>query len=66
MHMTQYESCNLMKKIDYTMSDSDKHHIICTDFGATLNLSAVDKDTSSVDNHVVICICFIIINWSKL
>ena len=66
MHMAQYEWRNLMRKIDHTMSDRDKHRVICTDFGATLDLSAAEKDNSSVDNHAVICIFFVSQNWRKV
>ena len=66
MHMAQYEWRNLMRKIDHTMSDRDKHRVICTGFGATLDLSAAEKDNSSVDNHAVICIFFVSQNWRKV
>ena len=32
-------------------------------FGATLDLGAVEKDNRSVDNHLVICIFFVVYNW---
>jgi len=55
-HQAQYEWRNLMRKVDHTMGDSSLHRVICTDFGATLDLMAVEKDNSLVNNHAVICI----------
>ena len=48
------------------MSDADKHRVICTDFGATLDLCASEKDNCSVDNHAVLCIFFVLSNWRKV
>ena len=48
------------EKIDLTMSHSGHHCIFCTDFGATLDLQASEKDNSSVNNHVVVCIFFVV------
>ena len=45
------------------MSNPDKHCIICTDFGATLDLTAAEKDNCSVDNHSVLAIYFVLSNW---
>lgn len=38
------------------MSDPDVHRVICTDFGAMLDLMAAEKDNCSINNHAVICI----------
>ena len=37
-HQAQYMWKNVMRYIDLTMGDPDQHRIICTDFGATLDL----------------------------
>ena len=63
IHMAQYEWRDTMRKIDTIMSDKNLHRCIMTDFGATLDLSAAEKDNSSVDNHAVICIFFVNFNW---
>ena len=63
LHQAEYRWRNHMRQIDLTMSNSDTTRVICTDFGATLDLSAVEKDNCSVDNHAVICIFFIVYNW---
>ena len=52
-----------MHKIDTLMLNKNLHRLIMTDFGATLDLSASEKDNSSVDNHAVICIFFVNLNW---
>ena len=66
LHMSQYEWRNTMRKIDTIMSDRNLHRVIMTDFGATLDLSAAEKDNSSVDNHAVICIFFVNLNWRNV
>ena len=45
------------------MSNSDKHRILFTDFGSTLDLMATEKDNSSVSNHAVNFIFFVCSNW---
>ena len=62
-HQAQYEWRNIMRKVDHFMSDPNKHRVICTDFGATLDLMSIEKDNSSVNNHAVICILFVSYNW---
>ena len=52
-----------MRQIDMQMINHDKHHIICTDFGATLDLAVAEKDNCSVDNHAVLAIYFVLSNW---
>ena len=37
-----------------------------TDFGASLDLCAAEKDNSSVNNHAVVCIFFVLLNWRKV
>ena len=44
------------------MSDAETTHVICSDFGATLDLGADEKDNCSIDNHAVINIFFVISN----
>ena len=55
-----------MLSIDLTMSNPNKHRVICTDFGATLDLGAVEKGNCSVDNHSVMCIFFVVSNWREV
>ena len=52
-----------MRQIDVQMGDPDKHWIICTDFGATHDLAAAEKDNCSVDNLAVLEIYFVLSNW---
>eukprot|EP00593_Proboscia_inermis_P009033 CAMPEP_0171322350 /NCGR_PEP_ID=MMETSP0816-20121228/114902_1 /TAXON_ID=420281 /ORGANISM="Proboscia inermis, Strain CCAP1064/1" /LENGTH=60 /DNA_ID=CAMNT_0011820801 /DNA_START=1216 /DNA_END=1401 /DNA_ORIENTATION=+ len=47
------------------MSDAETTRVICTDFGATLDLSAAEKDNCSVDNHAVIDIFFVVSKLSN-
>ena len=61
-HQTQYEWKNWMRRLDMEMSSADTHRVICTDFGATLDLSAAEKDNCSVDNHAVLAIYFVLSN----
>ena len=63
LHQAEYRWHNHMRQLDLTMSDPNTTRVICTDFGATLDLGAVEKDNCSVDNHAIICIFFIIYNW---
>ena len=62
-HQGEYEWKGWMRKIDMEMCNPDKHRVICTDFGATLDLSAAEKDNCSVNNHAVIAIYFVLSNW---
>jgi len=62
-HQASYEWKNWMRKLDMEMGDADMHRVICTDFGATLDLSAAEKDNCSVDNHAVLAIYFVLSNW---
>ena len=48
------------------MSHPDKHRVICTGFGATLDLGSVEKGNCSVDNHAVMCIFFVVSNWREV
>ena len=66
LHQAEYEWRGWMKKIDFVMSNSDHHRVICTDFGATLDLFASEKDNSSVNNHAVLCIFFVLYNWRRV
>ena len=53
-----------MLKIDQTMSNALTTRAFFTDFGATLDLSASEKDkNSSVNNHAVIRIFFVLFKW---
>eukprot|EP00957_Ditylum_brightwellii_P192632 14667088-Ditylum_brightwellii.AAC.1 len=49
-----------------TMSNAEKHHALCTNFGSTLDLFASEKDNSSVDNHAALCIFFVLSNWRNV
>ena len=55
-----------MMRIDLTMSHPDKHRVICTNFGATLDLGSVEKGNCSVDNHAVMCIFLWLVIGAKL
>ena len=55
-----------MMHIDLTMSNPNKHRIICTDFGATFDLGATEKGNCSVDNHSVMCIFFVVSKWREV
>lgn len=55
-----------MKRLDITMSDKDKIKVILTDFGATLDLSTAEADNTSVNNHAVIAIFFVMYNRQKV
>ena len=46
-------------KLDLSMSKPFDTGVICTDFGATLDLAAEGKDNSSTNNHFVIDIFFV-------
>ena len=65
-HQAQYEWRDLMRKIDLTMSNPHTTRVICTDFGATLDLGASEKDNSSVNNHAVIAIFLVSHNWRQV
>jgi len=51
------------KKIDMIMPNSNTTRAIFTDFGDTLDLKATETDNSSVDNHAIIFIVFLLTNW---
>ena len=63
LHQAEYRWRNHMRHLDLTVSDRRTTRTICADFGATLDLGAVEKDNCSVDNHAVICIFFVVYNW---
>ena len=65
-HMAQYEWRNTMRKIDCIESDPDKHRVICTDFGATLDLRGAETDNCSVNNHSVVYIFYVLTNWRSV
>ena len=62
LHAGRYQRTNYCRKLDYTMSHPDHVRIICTIFCATLALCAAEKDNSSVHNHAIICIFFVLTN----
>lgn len=66
VHQEQYEWRNCMRSLDLVNSDPHKHRVICTDFGATLDLFGAEVDNSSVNNHAVICIFFVAYNWREV
>jgi len=49
--------------MDLTTLNPKTTRVICTDFGATLDLSAIEKGMCSVNNHAVICISFVCYDW---
>ena len=62
LHVGHKKWKNHVKKLDMIMSNSDTTRVIFTDFGVTLDLKATETDNSSLDNHVVICIFFVLTN----
>lgn len=66
IHQAQYEWRNIMQKIDKTMTNSDTSQVVFTDFGATLDLMASEKDNSSINNHAVVCIFMVTYNWRNV
>ena len=66
VHMAKYEWHNLMRKIDLLNSDPSVTMVFCTDFAATLDLGASEKDNCSVNNHAVVCIIMASYNWRKV
>ena len=63
IHICEGTWCYTSHRRDLTMSDPDKHRVISTDFGATLDLRAAETDNCSVDNHAVVDIFFITYDW---
>jgi len=63
MHVGHKKWKNHVKKLDMIMPNSNTTQVIFTDFGATLDLKAIETNNSSVDNHTVICIFFVLTNW---
>ena len=61
--MADYKWRNVCRKVDCTMTDPDKHRVICTDFAATLDLRGAEADNSSINNHAVVCIFYVLTNW---
>ena len=66
LHVTESRWRDLMLRIDLTMSNPNKHRVICTDFGATLDLGSSEKGNCSVDNHSVMCIIFVVSEWREV
>ena len=66
IHMAQYEWQNTMRKIDEVMSNQNLHQVIMTYFGTILYLSAAEKYNISADNHAVIFIFLVNMNWRKV
>ena len=65
-HVGEMRWINFTRKLDLTMSNPEVCRVICTDFGATLDLHASEKDNSSIDNHAVICIFFVAHKWRRV
>ena len=66
LHVGRYKWSNYNRQLDYIMHDPNTTRTIMTDFGATLDLCAAEKDNSSVNNHAVVCIFFVLSNWRKV
>ena len=64
--MAQYEWRNTMRKIDHLMTSPLNTRVICTDFGATLDLNAAELDNCSVAHHAVVDIFFVNMNWRSV
>ena len=65
-HMVEFQWRNTMRSIDATLSDSNFHQLICTNFGATLNLSKKESNTCYTENNSTVCIFFINNNWRNV
>lgn len=55
-----------MQQRALTLGDLVVHHVFCTYFAVTLDLGGSEKVCSSINNHAVACIFFIIFNWGKV
>ena len=55
-----------MQIIDHTILNTNLRCLICTDFGATLDLSAAEKEKRSVDNHAFVCVFFVTQNLTRV
>ena len=62
-HFTKYWWCNLMLCIELAIFNPNKHRVICSNFGATLDLCSSKKGNCSVDNHSVMWIFFVVSEW---
>ena len=47
------------------MPNPHTRQVLCTDFGATLDMFSSEKANSSVDNHAVLCIFFFLLRRVK-
>jgi hypothetical protein len=65
-HMCEHKWKSHCLKLDMTMSNPLTSRVFCTDFGATLDLSAIEKDNSSVNSHAVVCIFFVLYEWREV
>ena len=45
------------------MSNAELTRLIMTDYGATLDLGAAEKDNCSITNHAVVAIYFVTYDW---
>ena len=62
LHQVEYKWINYARVLDFIMSPPTSL-VLATDFGATLNLCAAEKDNCSVDNHAVVAIFFVLRDW---
>ena len=63
LHVRQYQWINWARKLDLVMSNPELCRVLCTNFGATLDLCTSEKYNCSVENHAIICIFFVLTHW---
>ena len=47
-------------KLDCALSDPSTSLLVATDFGASLDLHAIEKDNCATDNHAAVCIAHVL------
>ena len=66
VHVVHYEWKSHAQKLDCKMGNPKCESVIATDFMATANLNASEKDNSVQDSHVINAIYFHYHNWRKV
>ena len=66
-----YHQANLRWKshafeLDCTLSDPTTTLLVATDFGASLDLQAIEKDNCATDNHAAVCIMYVLKDWKSV
>lgn len=55
-----------MLMFDLMISEPNIQHVICTNFGATLDLGDLEKGNCFVGNHSMMPIFFVVSNWQAV